>query len=285
MGLAFTKMDGAGNDFVAMDRRGLPPWDAAQLALLARTLCHRQHGVGADGVLVLSDAPSPDVDFAMRYINADGTIGEMCGNGARCMAVYAHRVGAAQETMRFQTDAGVYRAAVSGEHATIDFPDIETLPEVRRTHGPLHRALAFQYLVVGVPHAVMEVEDLDLFDVLGVGRAARHDQAFAPRGTNANFISLEGENRIRLRTYERGVEAETLACGTGSVASACCVAWSRSAHGPQRFTVVPTGGAELQIAFDAQRDGFRNVTLGGPARAVFTGEFIPPRSLREIELP
>lgn len=271
MGLAFTKMDGAGNDFVALDRRGCEPWSAEQLGALARSLCHRQHGIGADGVLVLLNATEPGVDFAMRYINADGTIGEMCGNGARCMAVFAHRVGAAGETMRFQTDAGIYRAAVSGEHATIDFPDIDAVPERRQTHGPLHAGLAFDYLVVGVPHAVMEVEDLDLFEVADVGRAVRHDRAFAPRGTNANFIATEGDARIHLRTYERGVEAETLACGTGSVASACCVAWSRGARGPQRYTVIPTGGAELQIAFEATESGFRSVRLGGPARAVFTG--------------
>lgn len=272
MGLAFTKMDGAGNDFVALDRRGCAPWSAAELAALAPRLCHRQHGIGADGVLVLSDATEPGVDFAMRYINADGTIGEMCGNGARCMAVFAHRVGAANETMCFQTDAGLYRAAVSGEHATIDFPDIDAVPERRQTQGPLHPGLSFDYLVVGVPHAVMEVEDLDLFDVTDVGRAVRHDRAFAPRGTNANFICPEGDARIHLRTYERGVEAETLACGTGSVASACCVAWSRGARGEQRFWVIPTGGAELEIAFEATDTGFRRVRLGGPARAVFTGE-------------
>lgn len=281
MRVPFTKLDGAGNDFVGLDWRGKTPLPDDMAGQLARLLCDRHHGVGSDGVLMVLDPPSPDFDFTMLYLNADGSIGGMCGNGARCIAVFAHHLGASGQQMRFLTGAGPYTASIIPGGARVDFPDAPWLPERRAPHGPLRPLEHLLFIPMGVPHAVAFVEDLDLVDVATTGRELRHDPVFAPAGTNVNFAEMIGD-QLHVRTYERGVEAETLACGTGSVATCCCHAWSNGRSGPQRYTVVPTGGIPLGITFDAGPNGFHAITLSGPATMRFHGVLEINPELTEI---
>lgn len=269
--LEFTKLEGAGNDFVGLDWRARSIPTLEQAAALARHLCPRQRGIGADGLIFLLDPPADTpADFRMRYINADGSLGEMCGNGARCAAVFAHHAGAAPERMTFVTDAGLYRAQLVPGGSRIAFPDIPLLPEERTLQGPAQAGTTCDFLLAGVPHAVRFVEDLDLLDIATLGREIRYDPAFAPAGTNANFAEERG-GILHLRTYERGVEAETLACGTGSVATACCWAARQGLHTRVTQIVIPTGGDELEIEFTATGHGFQQISLAGPARIVFEG--------------
>lgn len=268
----FHKLDGAGNDFVGIDWRGRQLPGPESLASMVRVLCHRHHGIGADGVILIQDAPlGTEHHFAMKYLNADGSVGSMCGNGARCASVFAHFLGAAPSSMRFLTDAGNYRADVDGDHARVHFPPVRSLPQVRQLQGGDWAGREADFLLVGVPHAVFFVENLADVDVFHVGREVRNDPVFAPAGTNANFVR-ERNGVLQLRTYERGVEDETLACGTGSVASACCHAARLGLTGKQAIIVLPTGGIPLKIEFEATESGFENVVLGGSARIVFSGE-------------
>ncbi len=271
--LPFTKMNGAGNDFVVLDNRGgQTVLDAPAVA----RLCDRHRGVGADGVLVVeSPAPGPSADFRMRYYNADGGEAEMCGNGARCFARYAARLGdGSLEAVSFQTMAGVIRARLEGEQVRLDM----SVP----TDGALLGALALEgghtfseayFLNTGVPHVVVPVEDVDSVDVHPLGQSIRHHDRFAPRGTNANFIERVSPESIILRTYERGVEDETLACGTGATASALIHAELNGINGAGTVAVRVRSGDTLYVGFT--RVGpltFEHVTLAGPADFVFGGE-------------
>ena len=273
--LQFTKMNGAGNDFVLLDnRRADLHLEAAAIA----RLCDRHRGVGADGVLLVEPADGPHAEYRMRYYNADGGEAEMCGNGARCFARFATRLettggSAGKETLRFETPAGLIQARLDGERVRLDMSqptagmalgalelDGQTLPEA-------------YFLNTGVPHVVVPVPDVERVDVYPAGRAIRYHARFAPRGTNANFIETLGPGEIVLRTYERGVEGETLACGTGATASALIHAERLGLLGSVTVAVRVRSGDVLQIG--CERIGpfdFRDVTLGGPAEFVFNGE-------------
>lgn len=272
MRLHFFKLDGAGNDFVGIDWRGRTPLDEQQAAQVARILCNRHHGVGADGILLIEDArPGDAVDFTMRYRNADGSIGEMCGNGARCIATFAHHLGAAPASMRFQTGAGIHRAQVLPEgQIRVDFPDVPVLPQRLSLTGPLQIGREVDFLLVGVPHAVVWVEDLDQVDVETAGREIRHDPALGPKGANVNFAEAKGD-AIHVRTYERGVEGETQACGTGSVATSCCIAHRRGVADYSEINIIPTSTIPLRIGLRPTGSGFSRVSLAGPAAIRFAG--------------
>lgn len=264
----FTKMNGAGNDFVLLDRRaGRAALDPAAIA----RLCDRHRGVGADGVLTVEPAQGLDADFRMRYYNSDGGEAEMCGNGARCFARFAGRLAPrAMESIRFETPAGVIGAHFEGERVRLAMsaPRDLRLRETIEAHG---QRWTVHSVDTGVPHAVIFVDEPGDVDVAGAGAALRHHPHFAPRGTNVNFAGLAEPGRLVLRTYERGVEAETLACGTGAVAAALTYAALHAADGPVDIAV--RGGEDLRIGF--RRDGggrFTDVTLSGPADFVFTGE-------------
>ncbi len=277
--LSFTKMNGAGNDFVLFDNRG------GEVALGSSTiarLCDRHRGVGADGILLV-EAPTAGItaDFRMRYYNADGGEADMCGNGARCFARYAARLTASSDPgsgtrdgMTFQTGAGLIRARFDGELVHLDMSqptggadlgaltldDGSTLPQT-------------YFLNTGVPHVVVPVDDVEAVDVHPVGRALRYHRRFAPQGANANFIQPYSMSEIILRTYERGVEGETLACGTGATASALVHAEMNDLLGVGSVAVRVRSGDVLRIGFE--RLGpfqFQKVTLGGPADFVFSGE-------------
>jgi diaminopimelate epimerase len=275
MKLHFFKLDGAGNDFVGLDFRTAPLPPTGDLGDLARRLCHRQRGVGADGVLCILPPQTGGFHFRMLYLNADGSVGEMCGNGARCAVVLAHHLGMTpEEGILFDTDAGPHRADLAPGGSAVHFPDIPALPRRENLLGVARPVETALFLTCGVPHAVVFVDDdLDMIDVVADGRAMRHDPAFAPAGTNANFARETSPGHLDLRTYERGVEVETLACGTGSVATCACRAHLNGILGPSKWTVVPTGGEALSITLNATDTGFTNITLAGPARIVFTGEF------------
>jgi diaminopimelate epimerase len=260
----FTKMNGAGNDFVLIDNR---LGDLRLAAEQISKICDRHRGVGADGVLVLERALN-GADFRMRYYNADGGEAEMCGNGARCFARYAGRVAGAAETLSFETPAGVIGATLQGELVRLEMSEPKDL-RLGITIPLPDKELSAHFINSGVPHVVLPVDDLEKVDVRAIGSAVRHHALFSPKGANVNFLTKRGDRQISIRTYERGVEDETLACGTGVVASALIFSAAHNLEGP--IDVLVRGGNELRVSFDKVEDGFRNVTLTGPADFVFEG--------------
>ena len=262
--LHFTKMNGAGNDFVMLDNRaGELQLDRSQIAWL----CDRHRGIGADGVLVL-EPPSNGADFRMRYYNADGGEAEMCGNGARCFARYAERVAGNREQISFETPAGVIAAKLAGETVTLQMSEPKDLRLNLQVFAngedvPCH------YVDSGVPHVVVPMPRIANVDVRALGSAIRWHDDFSPRGANVNFLERRGARDIAIRTYERGVEDETLACGTGVVASALVHACLEKADAP--IAVHVRGGDELQVGFRREGEQFTEVTLSGPADFVFEG--------------
>ena len=300
-GFSFIKMSGAGNDFVLVDNREAVLGEAEK-AGLARWVCRRRVGVGADGLILIEPpgglgaaggAGEPGggeaggADYAMRYFNADGSEGELCGNGTRCAAVFARRIGAAPARQRIATPAGVLRAEVvtpdSGSSATVR---VELAPpgSVRRVRlaglpggdgeGGRDGDCEVFALEVGVPHAVEIVADLDAVDVPRRGGAIRRHPAFLA-GANANFIALDQRaGEIRLRTFERGVEAETLACGTGAVAAATVA--HRHFGWPPTVRVRVTSGDLLRIELTPEA-----VRMEGPATRIYEAVLsLPPPGRR-----
>ncbi|HEY2800328.1 MAG TPA: diaminopimelate epimerase [Chthoniobacterales bacterium] len=254
--LRFTKMNGAGNDFVLFDnRKGGVSLTTTQIA----QLCDRHRGIGADGVLLL-EQPRNGADFRMRYYNADGGEAEMCGNGARCFARFADRTAGPLEKLSFETPAGVIGARLEAGLVRLEMSEPRDL---RLEPG------GTSYVDSGVPHVVMQVAKIDEVDVRKRGSELRHSPRYAPRGANANFLEKRGPQTIAIRTYERGVEDETLACGTGVVASAIVFAAIEKVDGP--IDVQVRGGETLQVNFSRKGEGFTGVTLTGPADFVFEG--------------
>ena len=265
MVLEFAKMNGAGNDFVMMDNR-------LQKIRLTREqivgLCDRHRGVGADGVLLLIPCASGRADWAWEFYNSDGSEGEMCGNGARCFARFVQRCAGVQGGFTFETGAGVIRAEFHGDRVTVNLTDPKDLrlnEQVRLSTG----AQTIHSVNTGVPHAVLYVPDTDPVEVEALGREIRRHPHFAPRGTNVNFVQVLGPGEIRIRTYERGVEGETLACGTG-VSAAALIA-SRVNHFSSPVRIQVRGGEQLEVSF-VEKDGkFSDVRLTGPAAFAFEG--------------
>jgi diaminopimelate epimerase len=261
----FTKMNGAGNDFVMLDNRDLRY--RLDKAAIAR-LCDRHRGVGADGLIAVEPAQN-GADFRMRYYNADGGEAEMCGNGARCFARFASRVGGKNGAITFETPAGTIGADLHGDNVRIAMgvPHSLALDIPLAVGGETLRA---HFVNTGVPHAVVFVDDLEKVDIVRLGAGIRYHQHFAPKGTNANFVAKLPGGGIALRTYERGVENETLACGTGVTAAA--LIFSRLTGAASPVAVQVRGGDTLQVGFERDGDGWKNVTLTGPADFVFEGE-------------
>jgi diaminopimelate epimerase len=263
--LEFTKMNGAGNDFVLVDNR------AGQLKVSTEQivrLCDRHRGVGADGLMLLKPCASGKADWAWEFYNNDGSIGEMCGNGARCFARYVRRVAGGQGELTFETVAGVIRAVFLGERVQVNLTEPANLrlnESVPLKAGPQ----VIHSVNTGVPHAVIFVPDADKAMVMEVGPEVRRHAHYAPKGTNVNFVQVLGPGQIRVRTFERGVEGETLACGTGVTASALISARVHGFQSPVKVQV--QGGDTLEVSF-AERDGrFADVRLTGPADFVFEG--------------
>lgn len=258
--IKFSKMVASGNDFVAVS--SLP--GVIRIGEFAKKICDRKFGVGADGLLIISKSAPGAV--RMRIFNADGSEAEMCGNGARCTALFTGR-----SSVKIKTIAGIVAAKVSGNNVKINL----TEPKGLKLDIPIKvngRALKVNFVNTGVPHTVILVSGIDKVDVFGIGRQIRYHKQFAPAGTNVNFIEVLDKNSIRVRTYERGVEGETLACGTGSVASALVFA-SKIKVAQGKVNVHTQGGEILKVYFRRNKEKFLDVWLEGNARLVYKGEY------------
>ncbi len=265
MKIHFWKMHGAGNDFILVDDRSgtFPCSDRAWLAGISA----RKTGVGCEGIILIQK--SDKADFRMRFFNPDGGEVEMCGNGARCVARLANEIGAAPVEMSIDTVAGILRARVLGGEVCLGM----TSPHGWQTGQSLkvgQHELKYNFVNTGVPHVVVEMDDLDGCDVKKLGAGIRYHEQFAPAGTNANFIHATGPQSLSLRTYERGVEDETLACGTGIVASALIAGRIGRVRPPVK--VKAASGDVLTVDFKITGSGAENVTLLGPAVHVFQGD-------------
>jgi diaminopimelate epimerase len=255
-GIPFSKLNGSGNDFLLIDNRGGVMRGIALPSFVGK-VCDRSRSVGADGVIFIEK--SRRADFRWRFFNADGSRAEMCGNGGRCAARFAVERKIANRALGFETDAGLIRAEVRGRTVKLQMtrPRGLALSKSLTLGG---RKIAYSFLNTGVPHAVLFVPDLEKIDLSGTGRGIRRHRVFAPRGTNVNFVRVK-DGVVWIRTYERGVEGETLACGTGAVAAGLLSA----AHGYVRppVSVRTRGGEALTIHFDHGKEGFGEVYLEG----------------------
>ncbi len=277
--LKFTKMNGTGNDFIIIDNRDLLI-PKEEMAGLAKRLCHRQFSVGADGVIFIENSAS--ADFRWQFYNGDGSEAEMCGNGARCAARYAFVRGIAPALMQFETIAGLIEARMIGNNVKIRLtpPSDIILSRSIEIDG---KERVIHSINTGVPHTVHFVEDNSVTPVKKWGSLIRHHRLFEPAGTNVNFVQIP-DRELHVRTYERGVEDETLACGTGAVASALIAALHGDVTSPVK--VRTSGGDELIIHFSLQEldlspdsgevqrheQRITEVYLEGPATLVYDGE-------------
>lgn len=260
----FAKMEGAANDFIVVDnRKGNFPARAKTIQFL----CDRKRGIGSDGILLVE--PSRVADFRMRFFNPDGGEVDMCGNGARCISRFAHELGVAKTSTHFETPAGIIRAWINGEQVKVQLSD----PKGQKLNQKL-RLTAGTFTVhnvnTGVPHAVVFVRDLERIDIQKLGAEIRYHKVYRPKGTNANFVKVAAKNSIVVRTYERGVEGETLACGTGVTASAIAAHLTLGMRPPIKITA--RGGDVLEVDFESGPGGVHAVTLKGPAKFVFEGK-------------
>ncbi len=268
----FAKMHGGGNDFIVIDNRFYAFTDE-ELSEIARRYCPRRVGIGADGLMALSPPERADTDYRMRFFNADGSLAPMCGNGARCLARFARLAEIGGSRLRFESDAGIFDVEVPDpyeetvrlylrppEQFTAEVP---VALDICEAVGPVH------YIWTGTDHAVVFVKDVETFPVVQWGKRIRHDSAFAPSGTNVNFVQLiDNPGHIRIRTFERGVEGETLACGTGAVASAL-IAHLLGMDESDAFTVeMPGGTVTVRGVHDSG-----GIVLEGPAAYVYRGTF------------
>jgi diaminopimelate epimerase len=271
MTLRFAKMNGAGNDFVVIDNR---EGQAALGRQAIERLCDRHRGIGGDGLLAVEPAAN-GADFRMRYYNADGGEAEMCGNGARCFARFAGRLANRTDAVSFETIAGVITAQLIGQRVRLQMSRPKDLAlGIELPVGDKH--LTVHFVNTGVPHAVVIVNNLKELDVHKLGSAIRWHEHFAPKGTNANFIQQAKDGSLAIRTYERGVEGETLACGTGVVAAALIAHQILGVPAPVGVRV--RGGDVLEVGFERTADApptgsgpaaYQAVTLTGPADFVF----------------
>ncbi|MDZ7642682.1 MAG: diaminopimelate epimerase [Desulfurivibrio sp.] len=271
--ITFTKMSGAGNDFILIDHRRPLLADTAAAQSFARAVCERKFSVGADGLILLED--SDEADFRWQFFNADGSPAGMCGNGARCAARFAYESGIVDHSrLRFATGAGLIEAEISGTAVLLTM----TPPGEWRLNlhlaGPAGEELTLHLVDTGVPHSVLFCDELATVPVKEWGRYFRNHPRFAPAGCNVNFVGRDDTSgRLRLRTYERGVEDETLACGTGAVAAALVAARLGLAVSPT--TVVTSGQEELVIHYRGQDEQFQDVRLEGPADFIYQGSLHP----------
>ncbi|NLI98659.1 diaminopimelate epimerase [bacterium] len=261
MKLDFAKVHGAGNDFVVFKH---PEQPDEFFARIAPSICNRRKGVGADGILLVRKEPG--YDFRMVYFNADGSRAEFCGNGARSLVLYAWKEGIAPSEMKFISDAGVHQGLISDGNPSVSLPNPAELKlniSLPDFFFPMH------FVNTGVPHVVVFVDNVKTFDVIDIGSQIRYHKYFAPKGTNVNFVQVFEDGKVSVRTYERGVESETLACGTGAVAVAAVLAITRGFKPPVKLDF--PGGA-LNVDFNVRDNDISDVMLGGETAIVFKGE-------------
>jgi len=265
--ISFTKMSGAGNDFILIDGD-----DNSEFLVSEQTvqkLCDRHNGIGADGVILISS--SEQYDFVMNYYNADGSTGSLCGNGARCAIKFAFNTKRIKDkSTRFLSNNSEYTGEIL-EDGMIRFnlkppSDLRKNIQLKATG----KDMTAYFINTGSPHIVIMVEDLDNIPVEKIGKEIRWLAEFAPGGTNVNFVKIENED-VHIRTYERGVENETLACGTGSVAAAIICNKTDGINAP--VTILTRSKAKLFVNFNVINDEFSNVSLTGPVSEIFKGQF------------
>lgn len=268
----FTKMQGTGNDFIVLDNRRYR-FSRKQLSNLAASWCPRRFGVGADGLLALDDPTIPEAEYRMQYVNSDGSRATMCGNGARCLARFARQHGFELSELAFETDAGLYRAEVSDVESgpvrlfVPDVTDVQSTVNLQRERPMGIDRLCYAH--AGTEHLVAFVDDLEAVPVNAWGKQLRQDPSLAPAGANVNFLRTSGEGELHVRTYEKGVEGETLSCGTGVLAAAAVAAQLGQIDDGEPVTVRTEGGS-LQVGI-ANTDRGPERYLEGPAIPVFRG--------------
>ena len=256
MELTFYKYQGTGNDFVMIDNRDLrfPADDAS----LIQHLCDRRFGIGADGLILLN--PSENHDFEMVYFNADGGEGTMCGNGGRCLVAFAHHLKAIGDKTTFEAVDGIHHASIEAGLVSLQMIDVSEI-QIESNHA---------FLDTGSPHHVELVENIGAYDVFANGKRIRNGAPYFQEGTNVNFVEATGADSFRVRTYERGVEGETLACGTG--ATAVAIAMHAQNHTQANNIQLKVEGGALEVSFLKQNHSYQHVFLKGPAKFVFKGQ-------------
>lgn len=267
--ISFSKMAGGGNDFVMIDNRSGRIADPAELTL---RICTRRLSVGADGLILIER--SERATFRMIYLNSDGSRADFCANGTRCSARFAFLNAIAPELMTIETDAGIIGAEISGDVVTLSLPS----PRAFRPQRPVDvdgKTVRGSSILVGVPHYVIPVaDDLWSLDITPLGRAIRHHRELKPDGgANVNFVRVRGQHEIEVRTYERGVEAETLSCGSGVVASVSVSALFDRVQSP--VTVLTRSGIRLEVSFTRDGEELRDLRLKGDARLVYRATITP----------
>lgn len=268
------KMNGCGNDFIVIDNRDgmMEQFDLKQFV---QKVCRPKTSIGADGVMLLQQ--SETADFAMRYFNADGSEGEMCGNGARCICKFAHLLGLVKETIRFETLDGLYQATMIDDRTVkVFFPPVSIDAITLHQQGDFGWGMeTYHHAHVGVPHTVLftsHLSSMEGAELARRGSAIRHALDRFPRGTNVNFVEVINRSNILVRTYERGVEAETLACGSGATASAIIAHVAGEADLP---VYVQTPGGRLTIGGTRSNQMITDIYLQGDAVVVAKGELLP----------
>lgn len=268
--IKFYKLQASGNDFILIDNRKLK-LENKRLKAFAKKYCTRKSGIGADGLLVIE--PSRKAQFKMRIFNPDASEPQMCGNGARCAALWVRR-----KQSVFESKAGIIQARLTGKSDCAQVKIKLSDPVGLKRDIPLKvlgRKLKVQYINTGVPHTIVFVQGLDKIDVETIGREIRFHGRFKPQGTNADFVEITGPHSISLRTYERGVEAETLACGTGTVASAIIASQQLFTKPKQLKIDALTRSGEILKVYFKQEDGkIKDVWLEGKANLVYQGEAV-----------
>ncbi|MDY6843630.1 MAG: diaminopimelate epimerase [Thermodesulfobacteriota bacterium] len=261
----FVKMSGSGNDFIIIDNR-TRLLEKKDLPAFAQSVCERKLSVGADGLIIIEN--SHNADFGFLFFNADGSKAEMCGNGGRCVARYAFLNGIGGSTLTFETEAGLIRAKVIDERVSLEMTEPRDL---KLDMSVIMEGVPYtmSYINTGVPHVVVFVENLETYNVADTGRAIRFHSEFEPAGTNVNFVDKKMRDQLFIRTYERGVEDETLACGTGSVASAL-IAYKKGFIIPP-VSIVTRGEEVLSVDFADENGRFIDVFLEGAVTLVYEG--------------
>ncbi len=256
MKTVFYKYQGAGNDFVIVDNReGL--FDGTNPNRIS-AICDRRFGVGADGLILLEN--SAEADFRMVYFNADGYHGSMCGNGGRCLVAFAKSIGLFDTDAEFEANGNLYKASILDDRVSLSMLDVDRIDNFEE-HA---------FLDTGSPHHVTFTENVSEIDVVGRGRKIRYGEPYGDEGTNVNFVEQKDETTFRVRTYERGVENETLSCGTG-VTAVALASYFLEKTSSERVRIETLGG-ELEVNFKYAKGKFHNIVLVGPATFVFKGE-------------
>jgi diaminopimelate epimerase len=266
MKIPFMKMSGSGNDFILIDHRK-PFLNEDEMKDFARKVCQRRVSIGADGLILIENSKKADVKW--RFFNADGSEAEMCGNAGRCLGRFAYLKGITGPSLTFETLAGILSAQVDGKRVKLEMtkPHGLKLDETIPIEG---KEQTLSSINTGVPHAVIFLDDIDGADVFRIGRAIRHHPHFAPAGTNANFVRVENPSRLSVRTYERGVEDETLACGTGAVAAALVAAFKGLVRSP--VSIKTRGGEVLTVYFEMEGGEVKNLFFEGDVHIIYEAE-------------